>query len=77
MFHRGKQLNVCAQTAPEGCPRGGAQTEGEFTLEHEDGGTDDGAVREEFEDEWRGDLREGGRASAGGGKPVATGLVRT
>lgn len=80
MFHRREKLDVGAQSAPEGCARLGAQTEGEFALEHEDGRADDGAVGEEFEDEWGGDLAasDGALASrAGLTRPCMWRWVRT
>lgn len=59
MFDGGEELYVGAQTAPEGGARRRAETKGEFTLEHEDGGADDGAVGEKFEYERGGDLSNG------------------
>lgn len=48
MFAGGEELDVCGETTPEGCGGEGAETEGEFSLEHEDGGADEGTVGEEF-----------------------------
>lgn len=57
MLDGGEELDVGGEAAPEGGGGGRAETEGEFALEHEDGGADEGAVGEEFEDEGGGDLR--------------------
>ena len=52
----GVELHIGRQTGPELGPRASDEPQGELALEHEDGGAEERAVREEAEDEWRGDL---------------------
>lgn len=49
-------LHVGRETTPHLRAGGGAETQCEFTLEHENGAADDGAVGEEFEYKRGGDL---------------------
>jgi hypothetical protein len=44
VFNCGEELDVGAQPTPEWAVGGRAEAEGEFALEHEDGGSDDGSV---------------------------------
>lgn len=54
-------MNVGGETTPHGGTGRSAETEGEFSLEHEDAGSREGSGGEEFEDERGGDLVEGRR----------------
>lgn len=51
MFHSRKQLHVRGESTPHFRPWRGCQSEGKLPLKHEHGGSDDRAMREEFEDE--------------------------
>lgn len=59
MFDSGVELDIGSETAPEFGVRCGDQAKGEFTLEHENGTTGDGTLREELEDERRRYLQRG------------------
>ena len=49
MVYLGVELDVGGETTPEDVAGAGTETEGEFTLKHEDGAAPEGTVGEEFE----------------------------
>ena len=51
VFHARKELHVRGESTPHLRPWCGCQSERKLPLKHEHGSSDDGAVREEFEDE--------------------------